>query len=65
MDQVLQSIGWIKDHKDMILFIMICIEQILPQLKIVDANSIIQLIPELIGMGYKLIKGDYKQDPPA
>lgn len=65
MDQAILAIEWIKAHVDMIMFMLLCIEQILPQLKVVDANSIMQLIPELIGMGYKLVKGDYKQDPPA
>lgn len=64
IDQIMNAIAVVKAHWDMIAFVWICIEQILPKLKVVDASSMMELVPEVIGMIIKLIKGDYKQDPP-
>lgn len=63
--QILAAIDVVKAHWDMIAFIWLCIEQILPKLQVVNANSMMELVPELLSMAYKLVTGSYKQDPPA
>lgn len=59
MDKIMLAIEWIKAHYDVIAFVVLyLIEQILPKINSIDANSMFELIFNLI---VKLVKKDYSQ----
>lgn len=68
MDKIILGLEWLKLHWDVVVFLgLYLVEQVLPKLKSVEANSMSELIPELFKLIVKLVKKDYsveKKDEP-
>lgn len=66
MEQLLHAVDYIKAHWEVISFVVLyLLEQILPKLQSIEANSMWELIPELVQLAFKLVKKDYTQPPKA
>ncbi len=60
MDKVIAALEWLKAHWDVISFLVLFLtSETLPKVQKVEANSVSELIPELIKLAFKLVKKDY------